>query len=60
MGESCASYDNDVFTATESTPTQTSWALMGLIAGVCISRCWRWQRSLTTTLRRVAFRSAMI
>jgi squalene-hopene/tetraprenyl-beta-curcumene cyclase len=32
-GESCASYDNDVFTAAESTPSQTAWALMGLMAG---------------------------
>jgi squalene-hopene/tetraprenyl-beta-curcumene cyclase len=32
-GESCASYDNELYTAAESTPTQTAWALMGLIAG---------------------------
>lgn len=32
-GESCASYDNDSFTAAESTPSQTAWALMGLMAG---------------------------
>ena len=32
-GESCASYDNRVFTAAPSTPSQTAWALMGLIAG---------------------------
>jgi len=32
-GESCASYDNGVFTPAESTPSQTAWALMGLIAG---------------------------
>jgi squalene-hopene/tetraprenyl-beta-curcumene cyclase len=32
-GESCASYDNDVFTPAESTPSQTAWALMGLMAG---------------------------
>jgi squalene-hopene/tetraprenyl-beta-curcumene cyclase len=32
-GESCASYDNGVFTAAESTPSQTAWALLGLIAG---------------------------
>ena len=32
-GETCASYDNDVYTHEESTPTQTAWALMGLIAG---------------------------
>ncbi len=31
-GESCASYDNDIYTAEESTPSQTAWALMGLIA----------------------------
>jgi squalene-hopene/tetraprenyl-beta-curcumene cyclase len=32
-GESCASYDNGVFTMAESTPSQTAWALLGLIAG---------------------------
>jgi squalene-hopene/tetraprenyl-beta-curcumene cyclase len=32
-GESCASYDNDVFTPGPSTPSQTAWALMGLMAG---------------------------
>jgi squalene-hopene/tetraprenyl-beta-curcumene cyclase len=32
-GESCASYDNGTFTPAESTPSQTAWALMGLIAG---------------------------
>jgi squalene-hopene/tetraprenyl-beta-curcumene cyclase len=32
-GESCASYDNDAFTPAESTPSQTAWAVMGLIAG---------------------------
>ncbi|SPE43555.1 Squalene-hopene cyclase [Candidatus Sulfopaludibacter sp. SbA3] len=32
-GESCASYDNGTFTAGPSTPSQTAWALMGLIAG---------------------------
>jgi squalene-hopene/tetraprenyl-beta-curcumene cyclase len=32
-GESCASYDNGAFTAGESTPSQTAWAIMGLIAG---------------------------
>jgi squalene-hopene/tetraprenyl-beta-curcumene cyclase len=31
-GESCASYDNDIYTVAESTPSQTAWALMGLIA----------------------------
>ncbi len=32
-GESCASYENDLFVPAESTPTQTAWALMGLMAG---------------------------
>jgi squalene-hopene/tetraprenyl-beta-curcumene cyclase len=32
-GESCASYDNGCFTPALSTPSQTAWALMGLIAG---------------------------
>jgi squalene-hopene/tetraprenyl-beta-curcumene cyclase len=32
-GESCASYDNGTFTPAESTPSQTAWAIMGLIAG---------------------------
>jgi squalene-hopene/tetraprenyl-beta-curcumene cyclase len=32
-GESCASYDNRVFTAAPSTPSQTAWAILGLIAG---------------------------
>jgi len=32
-GESCGSYDNGVFTPAESTPSQTAWALLGLIAG---------------------------
>jgi squalene-hopene/tetraprenyl-beta-curcumene cyclase len=32
-GESCASYDNHIFTPGPSTPSQTAWALMGLIAG---------------------------
>ena len=32
-GESCASYDNRVFTAGPSTPSQTAWALLGLVAG---------------------------
>jgi squalene-hopene/tetraprenyl-beta-curcumene cyclase len=31
-GESCASYDNGVFTAGASTPSQTAWAIMGLLA----------------------------
>jgi squalene-hopene/tetraprenyl-beta-curcumene cyclase len=32
-GESCASYDNGVFAAAPSTPSQTAWAILGLIAG---------------------------
>jgi len=32
-GESCASYDNGTFTAAPSTPSQTAWAIMGLVAG---------------------------
>jgi squalene-hopene/tetraprenyl-beta-curcumene cyclase len=32
-GESCASYDNELFTPAESTPSQTAWATLGLIAG---------------------------
>ncbi len=32
-GESCASYDRDGYVAAESTPSQTAWALMGLMAG---------------------------
>jgi squalene-hopene/tetraprenyl-beta-curcumene cyclase len=32
-GESCASYDNGTFTAGPSTPSQTAWAILGLIAG---------------------------
>lgn len=32
-GESCASYDNDSFTPAHSTPSQTAWAILGLIAG---------------------------
>jgi squalene-hopene/tetraprenyl-beta-curcumene cyclase len=32
-GESCASYDNGTFTAGTSTPSQTAWAILGLIAG---------------------------
>jgi squalene-hopene/tetraprenyl-beta-curcumene cyclase len=31
-GESCASYDNGYFTPASSTPSQTAWALMGLLA----------------------------
>jgi len=32
-GESCASYDNRIFTAAQSTPSQTAWAILGLVAG---------------------------
>jgi squalene-hopene/tetraprenyl-beta-curcumene cyclase len=32
-GESCASYDNRVYTPASSTPSQTAWALLGLMAG---------------------------
>jgi squalene-hopene/tetraprenyl-beta-curcumene cyclase len=32
-GESCASYDRGCYAGAESTPSQTAWALMGLIAG---------------------------
>ncbi len=32
-GESCSSYDNGVFTGAPSTPSQTAWAILGLIAG---------------------------
>ncbi len=32
-GESCASYDNGTFTPARSTPSQTAWAILGLIAG---------------------------
>jgi squalene-hopene/tetraprenyl-beta-curcumene cyclase len=32
-GESCASYNNDTFTSAPSTPSQTAWAILGLIAG---------------------------
>ncbi len=32
-GESCASYDHGGFTAAPSTPSQTAWALLGLMAG---------------------------
>ncbi len=31
-GESCASYDNGTYTAAHSTPSQTAWAVLGLIA----------------------------
>jgi len=32
-GESCASYNNNTFTPDHSTPSQTAWAVLGLIAG---------------------------
>ena len=32
-GESCASYDNGGYTARASTPSQTAWAILGLLAG---------------------------
>jgi squalene-hopene/tetraprenyl-beta-curcumene cyclase len=32
-GESCASYDRGIFTPGPSTPSQTAWAILGLIAG---------------------------
>ncbi len=32
-GESCASYDRGVYTPGPSTPSQTAWAILGLIAG---------------------------
>jgi len=32
-GESCASYDNAAFTPAKSTPSQTAWAILGLMAG---------------------------
>jgi len=32
-GESCASYDNRTFTGAHSTPSQTAWAILGLLAG---------------------------
>jgi squalene-hopene/tetraprenyl-beta-curcumene cyclase len=32
-GETCASYDNGTYTAGPSTPSQTAWAILGLIAG---------------------------
>ncbi|MCC7174729.1 MAG: squalene--hopene cyclase [Bryobacterales bacterium] len=31
-GESCASYDNNCFTAADSTASQTAWAVLGLLA----------------------------
>jgi squalene-hopene/tetraprenyl-beta-curcumene cyclase len=32
-GESCASYDNGCYVPAESTPSQTAWAILGLLAG---------------------------
>jgi squalene-hopene/tetraprenyl-beta-curcumene cyclase len=32
-GESCASYDNHTFVEAPSTPSQTAWAVLGLLAG---------------------------
>ncbi|MGH9721236.1 MAG: squalene--hopene cyclase [Bryobacteraceae bacterium] len=32
-GEICASYDNNAYTNAPSTPSQTAWAVMGLLAG---------------------------
>jgi squalene-hopene/tetraprenyl-beta-curcumene cyclase len=32
-GESCESYNNNTFTAAQSTPSQTAWAILGLLAG---------------------------
>jgi squalene-hopene/tetraprenyl-beta-curcumene cyclase len=32
-GESCASYDNGTYTPAKSTPSQTAWAILGLLAG---------------------------
>jgi squalene-hopene/tetraprenyl-beta-curcumene cyclase len=32
-GESCASYDGNGFVAAPSTPSQTAWAVLGLLAG---------------------------
>jgi squalene-hopene/tetraprenyl-beta-curcumene cyclase len=31
-GESCAGYDNNTFTPAPSTPSQTAWAILGLLA----------------------------
>lgn len=36
-GESCEGYQVDYFVAAESTPSQTAWALLGLIAGGRVS-----------------------
>lgn len=32
-GESCASYDNNTYTNAPSTPSQTAWAILALLAG---------------------------
>ncbi len=32
-GESCASYDHGTYVAAPSTPSQTAWAILGLLAG---------------------------
>ncbi len=32
-GESCASYDQNTFVAAPSAPSQTAWAILGLLAG---------------------------
>ncbi|HWZ33720.1 MAG TPA: squalene--hopene cyclase [Bryobacteraceae bacterium] len=32
-GESCESYDRNTFVAAQSTPSQTAWAILGLLAG---------------------------
>ena len=32
-GESCASYDNHTFVPAASTPSQTAWGILGLLAG---------------------------
>ena len=32
-GESCASYDNNSYTPAPSTPSQTAWAILALLAG---------------------------
>ncbi len=32
-GESCESYERNTFVAAESTPSQTAWAILGLLAG---------------------------
>src|SRR4029077_7326531 len=32
-GESCASYDHNTFVGAPSSPSQTAWAILGLLAG---------------------------